>query len=144
MLRLRVDRKWKKDTYTIGRLYVNDELWCNTLEDKDRGLKSTMPTEEIKKIKVYGETAIPTGKYQITYTYSPKFRRYLPLVNDVRCFTSIRIHQGNTAKDSSGCILVGSNTAVGKLTSSTIWLRKLCDRIRDAINHGEIVTLEII
>lgn len=144
MLRLRVERKWKKDTYTIGRLYVNDELWCNTLEDRDRGLESSMPTEEIKKIKVYGETAIPTGKYVVTYSYSPRFGRYLPRVQNVKCFTGILIHNGSTDKNTSGCILVGVNSIVGELTNSTFWMNKLCDKIKDAVNHGKIVTLEIL
>lgn len=144
MLRLLVDRKWKKDTYTIGRLYVDGVLWCNTLEDKDRGLTSKMNTEDIKKIKVYGETAIPTGKYQVTYSYSPKFKRYLPRVNDVPCYTGILIHNGSTDKNTSGCVLVGENKIKGQLVNSTYWMNKLCERIKDAVNHGEIVTIEII
>lgn len=144
MLRLLVDRKWKKDTYTIGRLYVNGELWCNTLEDKDRGLTSKMKTEDIKKIKVYEETAIPTGKYQVTYSYSPRFKRYLPRVNDVPCYTGILIHNGSTDKNTSGCILVGENKIKGKLVNSTYWMNKVCEKIKEAVNHGEIVSLEII
>lgn len=143
MLRLLVDRKWKKDTYTIGRLYVDGVLWCNTLEDKDRGLTSKMNTEDIKKIKVYGETAIPTGKYQVTYSYSPKFKRYLPRVNDVPCYTGILIHNGSTDKNTSGCVLVGENKIKGQLVNSTYWMNKLCERIKEAVNHGEIVMIEI-
>lgn len=143
MLRLLVDRAWKKADYTISRFFVNNERWCEALEDTDRGLKTSMPTTEIKAKKVYGKTAIPSGKYQVTLTYSPKFKKYLPLVNDVPCFSGIRFHAGNTAKDSEGCILLGKNTKVGMVTNSTYWTNKLIDKVRDAINHGEIVTLEI-
>ena len=64
-LELLVDRKYKKETYTIGNLYVDGEWFCNTLEDKDRGLKSSMSLEEVERLKVYAETAIPTGRYVV-------------------------------------------------------------------------------
>lgn len=143
MMRLMIDRAWKKADYTISRFFVNDERWCECLEDTDRGLKDTMRTEEIKAKKVFGKTAIPTGKYVVTMTYSPKFRRSLPLVKDVRCFTGIRFHPGNTNKDTEGCILLGKNTKVGMVTNSTYWTDKLIGAIRNAIDHGEIVILEI-
>jgi hypothetical protein len=73
-MKLLVDRKWKKDTYTIGRFFVNGVLFCNSLEDKDRGLKQTDSLSTIKSKKVYGETAIPTGIYKIDMeTVSPKY-----------------------------------------------------------------------
>ena len=73
-MKLLVDRKWKKDTYTIGNLYVNGKLFCNTLEDKDRGLKKTDSLATIKSKKVYAETAIPTGTYTVTLNItSPKY-----------------------------------------------------------------------
>lgn len=144
MLRLTVDRAWKKADYTISRFYVNGERWCECLEDTDRGLKSSMPTEEIKAKKVYGKTAIPSGKYMVTFTYSPKFRKYLPLVNDVKCFSGIRIHAGNTNKDTEGCILLGKNSKVGMVTNSTYWTDKLIGAIKNAVDHGEIVMLEIL
>ena len=144
MLRLLADRAWGKPEYTISRFFVNGERWCECLEDTNRGLKSTMSTEEIKAKKVYGKTAIPSGKYRVTYTYSPKFKKYLPLVNDVPCFSGIRFHAGNTNKDTEGCLLLGKNSKVGMVTNSTYWTNKLIDKIRDAINHGEIVTLEIL
>ena len=63
-----IDRAWKKDGYTISRLYVNGELFgCNTLEDTDRGLIKDMQIEEIKNKKVYGKTAIPSGSYECVY-----------------------------------------------------------------------------
>ena len=103
-----IDRAWKKDGYTISRLYVNGELFgCNALEDADRGLRQDMQLEEIKKKKVYGQTAIPRGSYECVYTYSNRFKKMLPLLKDVPGFDGIRIHSGNSAKDTDGCILVG-------------------------------------
>lgn len=72
-----VERKWKRDAYTIGNIYVNGKRfgdgknYCNTLEDADRGLTQSMPLAEIKKHKIYGETAIPAGTYKVKFTFSP-------------------------------------------------------------------------
>lgn len=143
MLRLTVDRAWKKADYTISRLFVDGERWCEALEDTDRGLKDSMRTEEIKAKKIYGKTAIPSGKYVVTMTYSPKFRRNLPLINDVKCFSGIRIHAGNTNQDTSGCILPGKNSKVGMVTDSTYWTDRLILAIKQTIDRGEIVLLEI-
>lgn len=143
-MRLMIDRAWKKADYTISRFFVNDERWCECLEDTDRGLTSSMSISEVKAKKVYGRTAIPSGKYQVTLTYSPKFRKYLPLVNDVKCFSGIRFHAGNTNRDTEGCILLGKNTKVGMVTNSAYWTDRLIGAVRNAIDHGEIVTLEII
>lgn len=124
-LELKVVRAWKKPTYTIGKFFVDGERLFESLEDKDRGLTSDMPLAEIKKKKVYGETAIPTGRYRVKLTYSPKFRRILPEVLDVKGFSGIRIHAGNTAKDSLGCLLVGWNKKTGMVVDSRKALQKL-------------------
>lgn len=143
MLKLLIDRAWKKPGYTISRFFVQGERWCEAIEDTDRGLNDSMTTEEIKAKKIYGKTAIPTGKYVVTMTYSPKFRKVLPLVNDVKCFSGIRIHPLNTAEQSLGCIGVGKNTKVGMVTNSTFWTNKLIDKINEALKHGEMIILEI-
>lgn len=143
MLKILIERKWKKSEYSIGRLYVNGDKWCNSLEPTDRGLVSSMPTEQIKQLKVEGKTAIPLGKYIVTMTYSPKFRKELPLINDIKCFSRVLIHAGNYPKDTKACIIPGLNSQVGMVTNSTYWTNRLIDKIRDAVNHGEIVTLEI-
>ena len=116
-LQLKVERRWPTENYTIGRLYVNGELWCNTLEDKVRDLT--------KEKKVPGKTAIPAGTYKVVLTYSNKFKRRLPLLLDVPFFTGIRIHAGNTADDSEGCILLGENKEKGKVLNSRYWVNKL-------------------
>ena len=144
MLKVLLDRRWAKPDYSIGRWYVNGELWCNTLEPTDRGLYSYMSTEEIKKIKVIGKTAIPKGKYQITMSYSPKFKRYLPLINDIKCFSRVLVHVGNYPKDTEACIILGKNNKVGMVSNSTYWVNKFVEKVNEAINHGEIVSLEIL
>lgn len=129
-MELKVKRIAKRDTYTIGKLYVDGEYFCDTIEDRDRGLNDSMSVEEIKKIKVYGETAIPTGRYRVTLSYSIKFKKMLPEILNVKGFAGIRIHSGNTAKDTLGCILVGKNTVVGQVTSS----RATFDRLMLKLN----------
>lgn len=114
-----------KDTYTIGKLYIDGVYFCDTVEDKDRGLDDSMEESTIKSRKVYGETAIPLGTYKIEITYSPKFKKNLPLLYNVKGFEGIRIHSGNTAKDSLGCIIVGKNKKVGMVLDSRSTMTKL-------------------
>ena len=139
-----IDRAWKKDGYTISRLYVNGELFgCNTLEDTDRGLRQDMQLEEIKKKKVYGQTAIPRGSYECVYTYSNRFKKMLPLLKDVPGFDGIRIHSGNSAKDTEGCILVGLNLKKGMVLNSREWTNKLVSKMKEAWNRKERVIIVI-
>lgn len=139
-----IDRAWKKDGYTISRLYVNSELFgCNTLEDTDRGLRQDMQLEEIKKKKVYGQTAIPSGSYECVYTYSNRFKKMLPLLKDVPGFDGIRIHPGNSAKDTEGCILVGKNNKKGWVSDSRLWTNKLISKMKEAWDKKENVTIVI-
>lgn len=88
-----IDRKWKKADYTISKVYVNGkDFGCNALEDTDRGLDQSMPIAQIAKLKIYGKTAIPTGRYLVTYTYSNRFKKYLPYINNTKGFEGVRIH----------------------------------------------------
>lgn len=135
-MKLRVERLWKKPTYTVGRLYVDGKLYCNTLEDVVRDLD--------KEAKVPGKTAIPAGTYKVIFNWSPKFGRNLPRLLNVPHFDGILIHPGNTADDSAGCILVGKNTEVGRLTESRYTSDKLNVLIEDAQRHGKEITIEII
>lgn len=138
-----IDRAWKRDGYTISRLYVNGELLCNALEDTDRGLRQDMTLDEIKKRKVYGATAIPSGSYECVCTYSNRFKKNLPLLKDVPGFEGIRIHSGNTAKDTEGCILPGRNTQKGMVTESRVWTEKLQGLMKAAWDRKENVTVMI-
>ena len=120
-----------KDTYTIGKLYVDGKYECDVLEDVDRGLDSSMSESEILKRKVKGETAIPTGHYVINITYSPKYKRMMPLLLDVKGFSGIRIHSGNTAKDTEGCLIVGKNKKVGMVLESRDTYKRLFKMMQD-------------
>lgn len=117
-MRITVKRKYYKETYIIGHLYVDGEFICDTLEDKWRGLRSEMSVDEIKKLKVPGQTAIPSGIYTLEINYSPRFKKLMPQIMYVKGFEGVRIHTGNTDKDTEGCILVGYNTEKGKVLNS--------------------------
>ena len=131
-MKLRLERKHLKDTYTIGKLYIDYTYFCDTIEDKVRGLVEP---------KVYGETAIRYGIYEVEVTYSPKFKRELPLIKDVPFFEGIRIHRGNTASDSSGCIIVGENKVKGKVINSTKYEELLVKTLKST---NEKITIEIV
>ena len=122
---LTLDRKYKLPTYTIGKLYIDGEYFCDTLEGKDRGLTDGMTVSEISKIKIKKETAIPTGTYKVTITYSNRFKKNMPLINNVKGFEGIRIHSGNTNQDTEGCILVGFNKVKGNVINSRGTYNKL-------------------
>lgn len=128
---LKLKRIFRGDKYTIGHLYIDGDYYCDTLEDTDRGLSSDMSEEEIKRIKVYGRTAIPKGTYKVEVTYSPKFKRHLPLLIDVKGFSGIRIHSGNSAEDTLGCLLVGYNKVKGQVINSRVTSDKLTALLRD-------------
>ena len=128
----------KKETYTIGKLYIDDVYFCDTIEDKDRGLNQGMPINDIKKKKVYGETAIPTGTYSLVIDYSSRFKRRMAHILNVPGYEGIRIHTGNTAKDSLGCIIVGKNKVVGKVVESKITYDKLFPLLEKAYKKGKI------
>ena len=120
------------DTYTIGKLYIDGAYFCDTLEDKDRGLEDNMPVEKIMFLKKPHITAIPTGTYTVILNYSNRFKRIMPLVMNVKGFAGIRIHAGNTSEDTDGCILVGENKAKGKVLNSKDTYSRLLKRIKSA------------
>ena len=130
-MRLELKRIAKREDYTIGRLYVDGEYFCDTLEDKVRDLT--------RETKVYGKTAIPEGTYEVTLrVQSPRFSQkkqydfckgYLPRLLGVPSFEGVLIHGGNTAADTEGCILVGKNTVKGMVTDSSATFRKLYSRL---------------
>lgn len=135
-IHLSVIRKAYRDTYTIGKMYINGEYFCDTLEDKVRTLNSIND-------KIKGETAIPTGTYKITLEMSPRFKRKLPLLHDVPYFSGILIHRGNTAKDTHGCILVGENKVKGQVINSTKAEVALMDILTKAVSKGDTIDIEV-
>lgn len=130
-MELLLKRIFRGDKYTIGHLYINGDYYCDVLEDVDRELSNDMSEEQIKKIKIYGKTAIPTGRYKIEVTYSPEFKRYLPILLNVKGFSGIRVHSGNTAEDTLGCLLVGFNKEKGKVLNSRVTSDKLTALLRN-------------
>lgn len=142
-LNLLVERRWKKADYTIGRWYVDGEYLTNSLEDTDRGLKSSMSPAEVKKVKVKGQTAIPTGRYPVVESYSGKFGKMMPEVLRVPGFSAIRIHPGNTNNDTEGCLLIGENKQKGMVLNSRYWFNILFGKIHATLTKGGKVWLTI-
>ena len=142
-MELRLERKYRSNNYCIDKLYINGKYFSDALEDPDRGLTDTMSLEEIKKIKIKGNTCIPYGTYNITITYSPRFKKNLPLLNNVKGFDGIRIHSGNTPQDTEGCLLPGFNKVKGQVIDSRVTTDKLIAQIQQALNKGEKVTITI-
>lgn len=134
-MQLVIDRKYKLQEYTIGKLYIDGEYFCDTLEDTDRNLSDSMSVSEIQSKKIYGQTAIPLGTYQVDMdTVSPKFKNRswsiqyegkIPRINDVKGFDGVLIHPLNSAQESLGCIGVGENKVKGKIINSTQTFHKL-------------------
>ena len=145
-MKLKLRRIFKGDKYTIGHLYINNIYFCDTLEDKVRNLP--------KEPKVYGETAIPAGTYEIDMnTISPKFKNrswakkwggIVPRLKNVPYFDGVLIHVGNNKDDTDGCIIVGDNQIVGGLVNSTIQFNRLMQRLVDANKRKESIIIEII
>ena len=147
-----VERKWKKPNYTIGVLSIDGERFCETLEDADRNLNSSMTVEQIKAIKKPNETAIPTGTYKITLdTFSPRFGNKsfykkvcggkLPRILNIKGFDGVLIHCGNTNLDTSGCVLVGRNLEKGKVLKSQETFEKLYKILKENKNN---LTIKIL
>ena len=130
-MKMQLTREILTDAYTLGTLTCDGELVAYTCEDRDRHM-------EDDGVKVYGQTAIPRGTYQVILSFSPHFGRVLPEVLDVPGFSSIRIHGGNTAADSLGCILVGRHRTGNGVSVCAPAIEDINSRFDDE------VTLEII
>ena len=128
-MEITVKRRLFAETYTIGTMFINGERFCDTLENK------------VRTMKIPKETAIPAGTYRVTLERSPKFGRVLPYLHNVPDFEGVLIHRGNTAADTSGCILVGENKVKGAVINSTPYEIELVKRISEA---NETINLSII
>ena len=143
----------KRKAYTIGRLSIRrqvadeylagteDQYFCDTLEPTWRDYQHGA-------YKIKGKSAIPEGRYAVVISWSPKFKAWLPILLGGPEFNKqwqgIRIHAGNTAEDTEGCILVGKNKLVGQVVDSRIWLHRLKQKIVEAKDRGEPVWLTIM
>ncbi len=148
-MKLTLKRIALKDTYTIGKLYIDDDYFCDTLEDTVRDANKNGKFDNGEQ-KVYGQTAIPYGTYNITLdVVSQRFKNRVwakpyggkvPRLLNVPSFDGVLIHPGTTSKDTSGCLLVGRNTIVGKLTQSQDTFHKLMSKLKGQKD----VTIEIV
>lgn len=124
-------RELGTEGYTIGTMRINNAYECYTLED------------QVRPEKVYGETAIPEGTYKVIVSYSPRFKRDLPLLLNVPNFEGIRIHPGNKADDTHGCILVGVSKGHGSIGGSRIAFNLMYERILQAWSRHEDIQITI-
>jgi hypothetical protein len=141
-MKLKVVRETKNDVSTIGSLFINDVFFCYTLEDKDRGLKQSDSLLFIQAKKIFGLTAIPLGFYKLTVNQSPKFKRMLPRILDIKGFSGVLLHRGNSANDSLGCILVGYKKGDNSIFESTKAETDLVNRL--LLHNNEVHTIEIV
>lgn len=134
-MELTLNRIFLGTVATIGELWVNDLHLCDTLEDRVR------PEGE----KVYGKTAIPEGTYEVKLTHSPRFKKILPEILNVPNFSGIRIHTGNSSKDTEGCILVGTWDGEKEdwVGNSRIAFDELMALLEEATNNKEKVTITV-
>jgi hypothetical protein len=130
-----IRRKWFSKESTISTLSVDGLPYCYTLEDVVR---------EESAEKVYGKTAIPYGTYKVIIDFSNHFKKLLPHVLNVPGFEGIRIHSGNTAEDTEGCILVGLSKGTNTVYESRKGFALLYTKIEEAVERYEDITLEII
>jgi hypothetical protein len=129
-MELRLERTDFSETSTIGKLYVDDQFECYTLEDK------------VRPVKIKGKTAIPTGRYEVIINFSQRFGRMLPLFLNVPNFEGVRIHPGNTAADTEGCILVGETKDAGFIGQSKLAFEGLFNKLKTA-SETEKIFIEI-
>ena len=140
-MKLTLKRIALRPTYTIGKLYIDDVYFCDTIEDTVRDINKNGKFDNGEK-KVHSKTAIPYGTYEIKWTYSPRFKKYTPQLMNVTSFEGIRIHAGNTSADTEGCLILGENKQVGKVLNSRATINKFYPIIKKACSKGK-VTIEI-
>lgn len=125
-MKLELVRQEFTDISTIGELLIDGEHFCFTLEDP------------VRDEKIYGMTAIPYSTYEVVITYSPRFHKYMPLLKNVENYDGVRIHVGNTAEDTEGCILVGFSKSRDFIGGSMKAFNALMQKIK-----GQELALEI-
>lgn len=128
---------------TLGKLTCDGVFMCDTLEDQVRQPADWKAGDPVDPWKVKAETAIPTGKYRIRLTYSERFKRTLPILENVPGFAGIRIHPGNTHEDTEGCILTGKRMGPSTVVDSRIAFLTVYGRIQDALNAGKTVFIDV-
>lgn len=146
-LKLTLQRVAKEPAYTIGKLFIEGHRFCDSVEDRVRELHDLNEDGDFDdkgEGKVYGETAIPEGTYRLTLSMSNRFKRVLPELHDVPGFSGVRIHSGNTAEDSHGCIIVGVNDKKGWVSRSRNYETALVAKLQQCITDGFAVQITIL
>lgn len=155
-MNLKLIREVFDDKSTVGDLLVDGQHECYTLEDKDRKLEQYLAgvdpanhdaysaaLAQLKAAKVYGETCIPRGTYEVAITFSPHFGRLMPLLMNVPGYDGVRIHSGVKPADTLGCILVGEESDIDALRSSRVAFDALFPKLVAACAVGKVL-LEIV
>lgn len=130
-MEMTLNRKTFTDESTIGELEVDGKFECYTLEDK------------VRPHKIAKVTAIPAGRYQVDVTHSNRFKCLMPILLDVPGFQGIRIHSGNTAANTEGCILVGQKAGVNRIDGSRLAYAPLFEKIQQAKKRNEKIWIDI-
>lgn len=125
-----VHRKTRTKTSTISDVLIDGVFYCFGLEDTDRGLLKSMPIEEIRQKKVFAQTAIPAGRYELIINYSNRFKQYMPLLLGVPGFEGVRIHPGNNALHTEGCLLLGQTVSENFVGNSRAAYRSFLPKLR--------------
>lgn len=138
-MKIKVTRQIFSDIATVGMLSINDQFICFTLEDAVREVEG----EPVESWKIPNKTAIPKGIYQVVIDHSPHFGKDLPHILDVPGYTGVRIHSGNTADDTEGCILVGLTKRKDFVGQSRMAFEYLFPILDEAYERGEKITIEV-
>lgn len=131
-MKLKLQRYLFAKDYTMGLLFIDDIYFCDTIEDKYRG-------QDLSQTKVAGETCIPYGVYTVEINFSPKYKKNMPQILDVPYFTGVRIHSGNSAKDSFGCVIVGVKSNNGEVLES----RKTYNELMRRLENSKYIKIDI-
>lgn len=156
-MNIKLKRVARKNTYTIGKVYIDGKYFCDSLEDTDRGVTQVMPfvstggingywkkADGGKVDKVAGKTAIPTGVYEGCSFYWGKYKCYVVQIKGVSGFAGILMHNGVTADNSEGCPLLGKNNLVGRLDGNRMYMDALAARVLACESRSEKVTVEVV
>lgn len=142
-MKLLLERPYKLPKYTIGKLSINSNYFCDTLEDPVRDLNNDGDLDDAGESKIFGDTAILAGTYKVVLLKSPKFKRILPTLLNTPRFEGILIHRGNTPQDTHGCILVGKNKVKGQVVESKFYEEGLIKILQAAVDAGDTIEITI-
>lgn len=130
-MKITIKRLHKTENSTIGEMSIDGKFECYTLEDVERDTK------------VFGKTAIPKGIYEVTMTMSNRFKKMMPLLLNVPNYTGVRIHSGNKAEDTEGCILLGQTRSIDLISGSRLAIDKFYPKLEAALKLGKVyLTIE--